>query len=45
MEDSLAHNVSDDPLAAYDTDVAAEGEAIKEYLAMLDSQQHVPGRA
>eukprot|EP00850_Spirogloea_muscicola_P008856 SM000048S16568 [mRNA] locus=s48:526308:529491:+ [translate_table: standard] len=39
MEGELARDVSSDPLAEYDVDVAAEGTAISEYMALLDSPQ------
>lgn len=38
MEESLAHSVSTDPPAAYDIDVSQEGQAILQYLALLDGQ-------
>ena len=42
MEESLAHSVSGDPLAAYDVDVQEEGQAIKQFLALIDAQQQTP---
>ncbi|URE49309.1 UBA [Musa troglodytarum] len=37
MEDELAKEVTGDPLVDYDIEVTKEGEAIAEYLALLDS--------
>ncbi|URE11649.1 UBA [Musa troglodytarum] len=37
MEDELAKELTGDPLADYDMDVMKEGEAIAEYLTLLDS--------
>lgn len=37
MEAELAHSVSGDPLAAFDVEVQAEGQAIQQYLAMLQA--------
>ncbi|CAL9056662.1 unnamed protein product [Musa banksii] len=38
MEDELAKELTGDPLADYDMEVMKEGEAIAEYLALLDSK-------
>eukprot|EP00897_Mesotaenium_endlicherianum_P001793 jgi/Mesen1/1641/ME000135S00637 len=37
MEADIAQDVSGDPLAQYDVDVEREGEAIREYLALLEA--------
>ncbi|KAK9803479.1 hypothetical protein WJX73_006601 [Symbiochloris irregularis] len=37
MEAELVHSVSGDPLAAFDVEVHAEGQAIQQYLAMLQA--------
>ena len=38
MEESLATSVSVDPLAAYDINVQQEGQAVQQYLALIDAQ-------
>lgn len=42
MEAELAQGVSDDPLAAFDVEVQAEGQAIQHYLAMLQAVRASP---
>lgn len=37
MEDELTHGLTGDVLSDYDIEITKEGEAINEYLAMLDS--------
>lgn len=37
MEDALAKELTGDALADYDIEVTKEGEAVKEYLALLES--------
>lgn len=37
MEDELANELTGDPLADYDIDVTKEGEALSEYVALLNS--------
>lgn len=39
MEAELAAGLTEDPLAAYDVDVATEGAAIVEYLQMMHEQE------
>ena len=38
MEKLVAVNVREDPLAAYDVDCTEEGEAIREYLALVGDE-------
>lgn len=37
MEDELANELTGDPLADYDIDVTKEGDALSEYVALLNS--------
>lgn len=37
MEDELTSAARTDPMEAYDVDVSQEGEAIQEYLQLLES--------
>lgn len=42
MEDELANELTGDPLADYDIDVTKEGEALSEYVALLNSVMGQP---
>jgi hypothetical protein len=39
MEEELVQSVEQDPMAAYDLNVEEEGLAIREFLALLESQE------
>ena len=45
IEEEITGAVRRDPLAAYDVDVALEGAAIEQYLALLQQQQQASGGA